>query len=207
MPASSRRHPPAISGWSAPVAGSAPAMAEATGSIGPAFEESARAWDRPPTRLTLRSGESGWLVDGGWWPRSDDLAAELPDLVRDLAARGFDVVAGAYNVTTWTRPPRQVDVGHRWVKLVGYRTQDPSVLSLDDLDGRRLDLVVVPAITDPAVAERALVLAAGADGRSPQTLGPSDAEALLAQARHDVPSVPPAPSTVEHRPRRRTHLT
>lgn len=36
----------------------------------------------PPSRLRLRSGLPGRsLLDGGWWPRSADPAAELPGLI------------------------------------------------------------------------------------------------------------------------------
>ena len=36
---------------------------------------------RPRLRLKPKAPTTGY-VDGAWWPRSDDLAIELPDLLR-----------------------------------------------------------------------------------------------------------------------------
>jgi hypothetical protein len=57
---------------------------------------------RYPLRLRLRpKALTTGYVDGAWWPRSRDLAAELPALLAVLTVRlgGF-----------WSRPPHTVDV-------------------------------------------------------------------------------------------------
>jgi hypothetical protein len=41
-----------------------------------------------PARLELKPDQRGpTVLDGGWWPRSEDLATELPDLIRALDER------------------------------------------------------------------------------------------------------------------------
>nr|WP_269770356.1 MULTISPECIES: DUF5994 family protein [Mycobacterium] len=40
----------------------------------------------PRSRLKPKAHQSGY-VDGAWWPRSDDLSAELPDLLAVLSVR------------------------------------------------------------------------------------------------------------------------
>ncbi len=48
---------------------------------------------RPRLRLKPKAPTTGY-VDGAWWPRSDDLAIELPDLLAVLSVRLGDIEAG-----------------------------------------------------------------------------------------------------------------
>jgi len=116
-------------------------------------------------RLHLRSSDNvGGFVDGGWWPRSLDLSAELPPLLTAMWSAGCDVFRIMYNLTAWDPAPRRLTVSGRQVKLGGYRLQDKAAISLVDSGGwKRIDLVVVPPQTDPLVAGRVLALA-GLDG-------------------------------------------
>jgi hypothetical protein len=99
-------------------------------------------------------------VDAGWWPRSNDLTAELPALLDVLWTAGRDMRQVIYNTDSWAAAPRHVIIeGHR-VRLDGNHQQDPLVLVLIDPgvnDSARL--LVVPFDTDPAIAERLLRLA------------------------------------------------
>ncbi|HEU5265576.1 MAG TPA: DUF5994 family protein, partial [Jatrophihabitans sp.] len=99
-------------------------------------------------------------LDGGWWPESADLGAEVEQLLADVDPTGFHTRRVLYNLEDgWTRPPRRMVAGGRQIKLSGYHTQRKAVLTLLDDAGRRLELVVVPPSTDARVAERAMRIA------------------------------------------------
>jgi hypothetical protein len=123
-------------------------------------------------RLRLRANLGSGFVDGGWWPRSDDLSVELPPLLMAMWSAGHQVYRVTYDVASWDRSPRRMTVAGRRVKVDGYRS-DTGTLSLVDLSGwKRIDLVVIPPATDAQVAHRALALA-GIDGdlhRAPEIL-------------------------------------
>ncbi|MFL6122246.1 DUF5994 family protein, partial [Actinophytocola sp.] len=67
----------------------------------------------PPTPLRLRlkpkAAATGY-VDGAWWPRSRDLAAELPALVTVLAVRLGRISRVAYALSSWDATPRRFEV-------------------------------------------------------------------------------------------------
>jgi len=133
----------------------------------------AQAADRSATgepRLRLRSAtERGGFVDGGWWPRSLDLAGELPAMITALIDAGCTVHKVSYNLTGWQIPPSKLTVGGSVLTLTGHRNQSRSSITLIDTANTnsatvsRLELVVVPPDTDPIIAERALQMA-GKDG-------------------------------------------
>ena len=82
-------------------------------------------------RVRFRTTPVPGFVDGGWWPRSLDLAAELPGLVRAARASGRPVFRVMYSLSAWQRPPRTITVDHQGL----YTLADlPSVQS------RRLEL-------------------------------------------------------------------
>jgi hypothetical protein len=143
-----------------------------TTSLNPAVTAPARpgAQASLPARLRMRPRHSGPVigyVDGGWWPRSDDLAAELPALLAQLSTAGYAVRRVAYNLEAWDPAPRRLTVNGRLVRLGGFRTQNAAEIDLVDSAGdERTALVVIPPQADPAMAERALVLAATADDTS-----------------------------------------
>lgn len=135
------------------------------------------------TRLALRSAtERGGFVDGGWWPRSLDLAAELPDVLLTLFASGYLIHRVTYNLVGWQQPPPAITVAGRRISLGGVRGQSRYSITLVDTTNtnsatvNRLNLVVVPPDSDQWVAERALRLA-GQDGLRLRPLE------ILAQAR------------------------
>ncbi len=111
----------------------------------------------------FRTDPTPGFVEGGWWPRSTDLAAEAPALVRAVRESGRDVFRLMYCLHAWEKPPRSLVVDGRVVKLGGYNTVDPSVITLVDASGwERMDLLVIPPDADVAFAETALA-EAGAD--------------------------------------------
>ena len=67
----------------------------------------------------IRLGPVTGFVDGGWWPRSDDLAAELPELLAQMSTAGYQVRRVAYNLDAWDPAPRRLTVAGRVVRLGG----------------------------------------------------------------------------------------
>lgn len=114
----------------------------------------------------------GESIDGGWWPYSLDLGAELPALVAAMLAIGHDVRRVIYHLDSWDPAPRVVTVAGRRLGLSGYRTQDPHVISLIVGPGwDYVNLAVIPPETDVFSARRAMDLAGrDGDGRRPQEI-------------------------------------
>ena len=56
----------------------------------------------PRLRLKPKAPESGY-VDGAWWPHSDDLTAELPDLLSAASVRLGPIGRVIYNVNEWAK--------------------------------------------------------------------------------------------------------
>lgn len=99
------------------------------------------------------------FVDGGWWPRSLDLSAELARLLTVMGAPGREVARALYNPAAWDPAPRALPYSGRSVALDREHGREPALLSLIDAPGgRRTDLVVIPPRTDRRVAERILAL-------------------------------------------------
>src|SRR6478609_1602590 len=74
-----------------------------------------------PARLRVRAKDHRGFVDGGWWPQSTDLVAELPSLIAATPCEGFDVAQLVYNVTAWDVVSEKLFMAHRPVRLTGYR--------------------------------------------------------------------------------------
>jgi hypothetical protein len=124
-------------------------------------------------RLVLKpedAAPSGY-VDGGWWPRSRDLGAELPALLDALAARTGQVERVSYRLQDWDATTGRVAAGGADVHLDGFRLRAANTLDVVTRS-HRLTLLVVPADTDPETADRAL-RTAGQPGNT------DDAPALL----------------------------
>jgi len=126
----------------------------------------------PRLRLRLKPrGPSGGQVDGGWWPRSRDLAAELPSLLAVLAVRLGRIERLTYHLTDWSPAPRKIICRGGVVRLGGYRTQPACTVNVL-AENQRVTLLVVPPQTPPQNAHAAL-MAAGHRGNT------DDVEALL----------------------------
>ena len=112
-------------------------------------------------RVRLRRQDSSGDVafDGAWWPRSWDLAAELPELVAALGTLGVRVERFTYPVDVWGTVDRKVAVAGRTVRTGGFRSMDRQLVSLTVDDERRIDLLVVPPEADALTGVRALRLA------------------------------------------------
>jgi hypothetical protein len=118
-------------------------------------------------RLRLQPDRSGrGPLDGGWWPRSADPAAELPRLILALD-KGHDRVARVMLGTAdWdaSRPSR-VRVGgpgHRVVRVGWFASMPAGLLTAIFASGQRTDLVTIPLRTGEQDATAAMEQAATA---------------------------------------------
>ncbi|MEV6611020.1 DUF5994 family protein [Kutzneria sp. NPDC051319] len=118
----------------------------------------------PSLRLRLKpKGPVTGYVDGGWWPHSRDLAAELPELAAVLSVRLGPIQRIAYAMDTWETAPNRVDVDGRHVRMEGFRSQDRDTVAVTGLNGQRLSLLVVPPDAGDTAGHDAMMAAAHRD--------------------------------------------
>ncbi len=113
----------------------------------------------PRLRLKPKAPRSGY-VDGAWWPRSDDLAAELPDLLAVLSVRLGRIDRVMYKLDEWAKASAKLATGGRRVRLDGYRRQPTHTVEVLGLNRNRIALLVVPPNADPDGAHDTLMAAA-----------------------------------------------
>ncbi|WP_314222948.1 DUF5994 family protein [Streptomyces zaehneri] len=151
----------------------------ATISLSPILEDrlSTSSATSPSLRLSLAPvGSAPALLDGAWWPRSRDLAAELPSLTAALEPSWGRITRVTVNPTHWPVVPRKVPVGGHVVKVGWFLAeQDPHELLLLSYRTGRWNLLVVPPRTDPVSA--AWLMSAASDPR-----GASTASRLMEEA-------------------------
>jgi hypothetical protein len=94
-------------------------------------------------------------IDGAWWPRSYDLAAELPGLLAVLPGAWGRVSSVLVHGDTWLPCPERLEVGGQEVH-VGHRESPatPDTVCLLTPGRGRWDLLVVPPATTEAEAVR-----------------------------------------------------
>ncbi|MEI6252956.1 MAG: DUF5994 family protein [Mycobacteriaceae bacterium] len=120
----------------------------------------------PRLRLKPKAPHIGY-VDGAWWPHSDDLISELPDLLAVLAVRLGCVDRVLYKVSDWTTAPTEfVVTGDGAVSLDGYRLQPSNTIEVLGRGGSRIVLLVVPPHTEPDRAHATLMAAAAPNNES-----------------------------------------
>ncbi|MFD7321474.1 DUF5994 family protein [Streptomyces sp. NPDC059875] len=113
----------------------------------------------PRLALTPKTSRTG-LLDGAWWPRSRDLAAELPLLVDALEGRWGRITRVMVNPTRWPVVPHKVPVTGHTVHVGWFTEQDPDKVILLSYTVGRCDLLVIPPETEPAAAARLMTAAA-----------------------------------------------
>jgi hypothetical protein len=118
----------------------------------------------PDLRLRLKpDARATGFADGAWWPRSRDLAVELPAGLAGLAARLGRIRRVSYNLGGWAAVDGQVEVGGRLVRLGGFRFQGADTVDVIDADRGRIILMVVPPATAPDIARSVSMTAASQD--------------------------------------------
>jgi Family of unknown function (DUF5994) len=144
-------------------------------------------------RLRLQPGlTASTLLDGGWWPRSADPAAELPGLILALDQRHGRITHVMLGRAGWdaSRPRRlRVDgpAGSRTVRLGWYATMPAGLLTATARAGRT-DLLTIPPDTSQPAARAAMDQAAQPGNRT-------HTPALLAALT--TPRQPSPPSSIQ----------
>ena len=120
----------------------------------------------PEPRVRLEfGGTQRTLLDGGWWPRSADPAAELPNLVPAIDVVHGPITRLLLSISGWQPRPRRLTVNDRILRLAYFASQPAALLTALCHNGERVDLLVVPPDTDAAVAEAAMTIAATSTNR------------------------------------------
>lgn len=113
----------------------------------------------PRLRLKPKAPKTGY-VDGAWWPRSDTLTAELPDLLAVLSVRLGTIERVTYHLREWATAPATLDTDGRTVRLEGHRRQPVNTIEVFGAGRTRIVLLVVPSHTDPDQAHETMMTAA-----------------------------------------------
>ncbi|MET9496930.1 DUF5994 family protein [Streptomyces sp. NPDC006552] len=110
-------------------------------------------------RLRLVSQSAGdympLRIDGAWWPRSADLASELPRLLAALPPGWGRITSVLVDEAAWSPFPGRLLVAEQVVRLHRTTTQrSPSTVCLLAPGHGRWDLLVVPPSATDAEAGR-----------------------------------------------------
>ncbi|EHB50252.1 hypothetical protein MycrhDRAFT_4678 [Mycolicibacterium rhodesiae JS60] len=124
----------------------------------------------PRLRLKPKASRSG-SVDGAWWPRSDELAVELPDLLAVLSVRLGRIDRVLYRKDSWAKSSRRLVTGGAPVRLDGYQLQLINTIEVLGMTGGRITLLVVPPHTDAGDAHTTMMAAARADDTGAVAIG------------------------------------
>ncbi len=106
-----------------------------------------------PLRLHLSPDPGSGLLDGVWWPWSDDLETEVADLVDHFPPEVGRVARVLFSRPDWSSHPRHVRVGRGMVKTGSFPSDDTHQVLLTLKRDQRLTVLVVPAGTAPEAAE------------------------------------------------------
>ncbi|GEC03024.1 hypothetical protein SSP24_06790 [Streptomyces spinoverrucosus] len=112
---------------------------------------------RPGTavvRLETTHDRQG-VLDGAWWPRSRDIAAELPQLITALTEYLGPITRVGLDADAWERLPMRMTIDDRLVHIDSFPVGDDTVLVTrgeQDL----FSLLVVPPHATPDAARAAM---------------------------------------------------
>ena len=95
-------------------------------------------------------------IDGAWWPRSQDLTDELPELVSSVSDRLGQVAMVGYRRNGWEPTPQTAEVGGQTIELLGFTSDEPASVILIGKDGQHLTLRVIRPETSSEAARQAL---------------------------------------------------
>lgn len=126
----------------------------------------ARRWTIAHPRLRLKPAHSSpGVVQGGWWPLTDQLEFELRLLLATLSSRAGTVERVIYDESSWAPVPLRIEFRGHSVILEPRDTQTNTLTITGEKFGT-LVLLVVPPGTDPVAAHAAVMTAADPDDAS-----------------------------------------
>ncbi|MDG9715448.1 DUF5994 family protein [Streptomyces sp. DH24] len=102
------------------------------------------------------------VLDGAWWPRSRDIAAELPALVAALTEHLGPVDRVGLDAQAWEGLPTRLTIDGRVVHIDSYPVGDDTVLVTRG-EQDHFSLLVVPPDATPDAAHAAMAEAVRAD--------------------------------------------
>ncbi|MEV0533070.1 DUF5994 family protein [Kitasatospora sp. NPDC050463] len=106
------------------------------------------------------------VFDGAWWPRTNDIRAELPDLLTALGAHLGRIVRVGLDRGGWGDIPDSVTADGLVVRI-GWFTASGETISLTRGFQDHFLLLVVPPGTDPRTAAAAMRGAAAVGNHTP----------------------------------------
>ncbi|MFC9132736.1 DUF5994 family protein [Streptomyces sp. NPDC057099] len=112
---------------------------------------------RPGTavvRLETTHDRQG-VLDGAWWPRSRDIAAELPGLITALTDYLGPVTRVGLDAGAWEGLPTRMTIDDRVVHIDSFAAGDDTVL-ITRGEQDLFSLLVVPSHTPPDAARAAM---------------------------------------------------
>ncbi|MEV6960307.1 DUF5994 family protein [Streptomyces sp. NPDC051207] len=104
-------------------------------------------------------------LDGAWWPRSRDIAAELPALIDALTEHLGPVDRVGLDAGAWEGLPTRLTIDDRVVHIDSYPVGDDTVLVTRG-EQDHFSLLVVPPETDPVSATWLMAAASDPDDTS-----------------------------------------
>ncbi|MFI7611133.1 DUF5994 family protein [Nonomuraea terrae] len=117
--------------------------------------------DAAPRLILHPVPERRTVVDGAWWPRSRDAAAELPALVAAVDERlGRTTLRVGLHRDAWRHIPHRFPARGRQVRVGWFRSTDPRVITLIFAAGEPVVLLIIPPDTAAGPAEATLDLTA-----------------------------------------------
>jgi hypothetical protein len=126
-------------------------------------------------------------LDGGWWPRSRNPDAELPDLIASLEPSLGPITRVAVNLDAWDQAPRRVAVDGRRIHVGWFRHMDAHMIGVTRASQARVALLVVPPEATGEAAGIAMAMAADATNRT----GPAGVLAAAGIGAEDADPMPP----------------
>ncbi|MFF4347357.1 DUF5994 family protein [Streptomyces sp. NPDC001530] len=112
-------------------------------------------------RLETTHERQGFL-DGAWWPRSHDIAAELPALIAALTEHLGPITRVGLDADAWEELPTRLVIGERVVHIDSFPVGDDTVL-ITRGEQDLFCLLVVPPHATPDAARAAMAEAVRAD--------------------------------------------
>ncbi|MCD7440554.1 hypothetical protein K4B79_20305 [Streptomyces lincolnensis] len=119
---------------------------------------------RPGTAIVRleTTPDRGGVLDGAWWPRSRDIAAELPVLVAALTEHLGPITRVGLDTVAWDALPTRLVVDDRVVHVDSFPVGDDTVLVTRG-EADHFSLLVIPPHATPEAAHAAMAEAVRAD--------------------------------------------